>query len=89
MADPDVGLYSKHSDIGYLSRPGRARITVAQHSYCFLAKWEGIPRFNTAPNRQPLVPGTGGQDWTMKTQFFQKPGSVTAFAWWAWTINLV
>jgi hypothetical protein len=35
-----------------------------------------------------VVPGVGGQDWTTKTQFFQKPAAARALAWWAWTINL-
>jgi hypothetical protein len=34
-------------------------------------------------------PGFGGRDWTMATQWWQKPNYITATAWWSWNINLV
>jgi hypothetical protein len=37
---------------------------------------------------QKLSPGFGGEDYTTKTQFFQKPAIIHATAWWSWTINL-
>jgi hypothetical protein len=32
-----------------------------------------------------IVPGTGGRDWTTKSQYFQTPSGFSALAWWAWT----
>jgi len=37
-----------------------------------------------------LTDGVGGRDWDAQpATFFGKPAAYTAFAWWAWTINLI